>query len=71
MVNAIRGVLLECDPAVKQFILHLNKENTGSHSGFVIMDLDETHLFVDESIVEYLQEKLDDLHEKSYQFKKT
>lgn len=39
-------------------------------NSIVIMDLDETHLFVDEAIIDFLQEKLDDLHEKSYQFKK-
>jgi uncharacterized membrane protein (DUF106 family) len=30
------------------------------------MDLDETHLFVDEKVMKHLQEKLDELHEKSY-----
>ena len=27
MVNAIKGVLLECDPAIKEFILYLNKKH--------------------------------------------
>ena len=35
MVNAISGVLLECDPAIKEFVLYLNKKyNNGMH-GFV------------------------------------
>jgi hypothetical protein len=33
------------------------------------MDLDETHLFVEEKVMQHLQEKLDDLHERSYQKK--
>ena len=39
-----RGVLVRCDPAVKQFILHLDQKYR-----FVIADLDETSVFLDAS----------------------
>ena len=27
MVNVTKGVLVECDPAMKQFLLHLDEKN--------------------------------------------
>jgi len=57
MVNVTKGVLVECDPAVKQFLLHLD-EKVILGKKFVIEDLDETHLFVSAEIVPILQEKV-------------
>ena len=45
------------DPAVKQFLLHLDEKITLGRK-FVIEDLDETHLFVSAEIVPILQEKV-------------
>ena len=63
MVNVMKGVLIECDPAMKQFLLHLDEKLTLG-SSFVLQDLDETHLFVTAEIIEPLQEKIDDLMDK-------
>lgn len=52
-----KGVLVECDPAVKQFLLHLD-EKVILGKKFVIEDLDETHVFVSAEIVPILQEKV-------------
>ena len=49
--------LLFSDPAVKQFLLHLD-EKIILGKKFVIEDLDETHLFVSAEIVPILQEKV-------------
>lgn len=49
--------LLCSDPAVKQFLLHLD-EKVILGKKFVIEDLDETHLFVSAEIVPILQEKV-------------
>lgn len=57
MVNVTKGVLVECDPAVKQFLLHLD-EKVALGKKFVIEDLDETHIFVSAEIVPVLQEKV-------------
>lgn len=57
MVNVTKGVLVECDPAVKQFLLHLDEKMILGKK-FVIDDLDETHLFVSAEIVNILQEKV-------------
>lgn len=68
MVNVSKGVLLECDPAVKQFVLHLDTTRALGCQ-FILEDLDETHLFVAADIVRRLQEKLDDLmKENSFSF---
>ncbi|KAI9319986.1 TFIIH subunit TTDA/Tfb5 [Dichotomocladium elegans] len=62
MVKAVKGVLLECDPTVKQIVLNLNESGN-----FVIEDLDETHLFVEATCVQELQYELDRiLDENSY-----
>jgi len=60
MVNVTKGVLVECDPAMKQFLLHLDEKNE-FHTKFVLLDLDDTHLFINADMVETLQERIDDL----------
>ena len=83
MVNVTKGVLVECDPAMKQLLLHLN-EKLVLGSSFVIQvnklfqmgpmslqftqicfqDLDETHLFISQEVLELLQDKIDELMDK-------
>jgi TFIIH basal transcription factor complex TTD-A subunit len=60
MVKAIKGVLLECDPAVKTIVLDLD-----SKLKFIIADLDETHLFIDSTKVEVVQQRLDEILEEN------
>jgi len=57
MVNVVKGVLIECDPAVKQFLLHLDDKNSLGKK-FIIKDLDTTHLFIASDVVSILQEKM-------------
>lgn len=57
MVKALKGVLLTCDPAVKQLILNLN-EQAGPGSSFLVQDLDETHVLVKADQVERIREQL-------------
>ncbi|RDB26721.1 RNA polymerase II transcription factor B subunit 5 [Hypsizygus marmoreus] len=40
-MRAIRGVLLTCDPAVKQILLTMNEKES-----FIIEDLDDHHLVI-------------------------
>ncbi|KAF9479839.1 nucleotide excision repair TFIIH subunit [Pholiota conissans] len=40
-MRAIRGVLLTCDPAVKQILLMMNEKES-----FIIEDLDDHHLVI-------------------------
>lgn len=60
MVNVLKGVLVECDPAMKQFLLHLDEKLILGRK-FIIQDLDEKHLFISSDIVDTLQAKIDDL----------
>ncbi|KAI5181865.1 TFIIH basal transcription factor complex TTD-A subunit [Nematocida sp. AWRm80] len=52
MVKAIRGTLIECDPSIKQIILRLNREYN-----FIIQDLDDTLLFVDQKYTQKIEEE--------------
>jgi len=63
MVNVTKGVLVECDPAMKQFLLHLD-ESSALGKKFILNDLDETHLFIQADIVKLLQDKIDELMDK-------
>ena len=68
MVNVVKGVLVECDPAMKQYLIHLD-ETQALGQKFIIQDLDETHLFVSADVPEALKAKLDELMEQnSYSF---
>lgn len=59
----MKGVIVECDPAMKQFLLHLD-ETLALGKKFIIQDLDESHLFISTDIVETLQQRVDDLMDK-------
>ncbi|XP_077558674.1 transcription factor B5 [Haemaphysalis longicornis] len=60
MVHVMKGILVECDPAMKQFLLHLDDTNALGQK-FIIQDLDETHVFITAEILETLQNKIDDI----------
>ncbi|XP_018911375.1 general transcription factor IIH subunit 5 [Bemisia tabaci] len=60
MVNVMKGILIECDLAMKQFLLHLD-ETSALGRKFIIQDLDDTHLFISADILETLQARIDDL----------
>uniref|UniRef100_A0A9L0JKW3 General transcription and DNA repair factor IIH subunit TFB5 n=1 Tax=Equus asinus TaxID=9793 RepID=A0A9L0JKW3_EQUAS len=57
MVNVLKGVLIECDPAMKQFLLYLDESNALGKK-FIIQDIDDTHVFVIAELVNVLQERL-------------
>jgi len=50
-------VLIECEPAIKSIIVHLDSEN----NDIIIEDLDESHLVVKENMVHLLKQKLEDV----------
>nr|6TRS_D Chain D, Uncharacterized protein [Thermochaetoides thermophila DSM 1495] len=62
MVRAIRGVLIECEPAIKSIIVHLDSIN----HDFIIEDLDDHHLVVKENMVQILKQKLEDRLRETY-----
>ena len=57
MVRAIRGVLVECDPAIKSIIVNIDNDN----HNFIIEDLDEQRLVINENMMETLKRKLEDV----------
>ncbi len=57
------GISRFSDPAMKQFLLHLD-ETMELGKKFVIKDLDETHIFIAAEILDILQERIDDLMDK-------
>ncbi|VDL97220.1 unnamed protein product [Schistocephalus solidus] len=63
MVNVHKGVLIRCDPAMKQFLIHLS-ENLILGTQFLYNDLDDCHIFIDPEVLPKLQEQVDNLMEK-------
>lgn len=57
MVNVMKGILVKCDPAMKQFLLHLD-EKLMIGSKFILQDLDETHLFISAEALEPLKDQV-------------
>lgn len=51
------------DPAMKQFLLHLD-ETGGLGTSFVLADLDDYHLFISAEIIPILKSRIDDLMDK-------
>lgn len=63
MVKVIKGVLIECDSTMKQFLLYL--DDIGELGGkFILEDFDDTHILIDTEFVDKLKEKIDDLMDK-------
>jgi len=66
MVNVLKGILIKCDdPVMKQFILHLD-EKMKLGSRFVLVDLDDCHLFVQPEVADQLKNLIDEQYEKVY-----
>ncbi|CEG41068.1 general transcription factor iih subunit 5 [Plasmopara halstedii] len=65
MPTANKGVLVKCDAATKQYLLHLNE--TAVQQRFVIEDLDDTHLFIvpDPKVIAFIGKKMDEWNEKN------
>lgn len=59
----MKGILVECDPAMKQFLLHLDDSNALGKK-FIMQDLDETHLFISSDILDTLQNQINELMDK-------
>ncbi|XP_061756503.1 general transcription factor IIH subunit 5 [Nerophis ophidion] len=64
MVNVHKGVLVECDPAMKQFLLFLD-ETMALGKKFILKDLDETHVFILSEVVQTLQERVGELMDQN------
>ncbi|XP_041952236.1 general transcription factor IIH subunit 5 [Alosa sapidissima] len=64
MVNVLKGVLVECDPAMKQFLLYLD-ETSALGKKFIIQDLDDTHVFILAEVVQILQERVGELMDQN------
>ncbi|KAI5191001.1 TFIIH basal transcription factor complex TTD-A subunit [Nematocida sp. AWRm77] len=52
MVKAIKGILLECDPSIKQILARLDREHN-----FIIQDIDDTTLFVENRNLSEIEEE--------------
>ena len=63
MVQVQKGILIECDPQMKQFLLHLDDTNALG-TRFILQDLDATHLFISSDIIDRLKNQIDDLMDK-------
>jgi TFIIH basal transcription factor complex TTD-A subunit len=54
----IQGVLVECEPAIKSILVHIDSTH---HHEFIIEDLDDTHIFVKETMLHLLKQKLEEV----------
>ncbi|XP_045400724.1 general transcription factor IIH subunit 5-like [Lemur catta] len=64
IVNILKGVLIETDPAMKQFLLYLDESNVLGKK-FTSQDIDETHVFVIAELVNILQVRVGELMDQS------
>ncbi|CAL9734345.1 hypothetical protein MOSE0_E03884 [Monosporozyma servazzii] len=61
MARARRGVLLQCDPSIKALIVQIDTKRTD----IILEELDDTHLLVDPSKVEFIKAELNRLLSKN------
>lgn len=60
MVLIQTGIVVTCDPQMKQFLLHLD-DTKALGQKFVLQDLDSTHLLISADVINVLKNKIDDL----------
>ncbi|XP_041501546.1 general transcription factor IIH subunit 5-like [Microtus oregoni] len=60
----LQGILIHCDPAMKQFLLYLDESNALGKK-FIIQDIDDTHVFVIVELVNVLQERVGELMDQN------
>ncbi|KAH7021598.1 RNA polymerase II transcription factor B subunit 5, partial [Microdochium trichocladiopsis] len=53
------GVLVECDPSIKSIIIAIDAER----NEYIIEDLDESHLVIQERMVPQLKKKLEEVRQ--------
>ncbi|KAK6076060.1 RNA polymerase ii transcription factor b subunit 5 [Seiridium cupressi] len=56
-VKGSKGVLIECDPSIKSIIMNIDSE----YNEYILHDLDDTHLVIQENKVQDLKRRLDDV----------
>ena len=56
MPKAIKGALVECDPSIRALIISIDMRR----QDIIIEELDDRHLFIDESKIELLKQELND-----------
>lgn len=61
MARARRGSLIQCDPSIKALIMQLD----ALRSDIILEELDDTHLLVDPSKVEFIKRELNRLLSKN------
>ncbi len=62
MVNVEKGLLVSSDPAMIQFLKHLDEERTIQPTGsFIVRELDSKHVLVKPQVKERLEKKIDSL----------
>ncbi|KAK5958998.1 TFIIH complex subunit TFB5 PWA37_003675 [Arxiozyma heterogenica] len=61
MARARRGILLQCDPSIKALIVQIDFER----HDIILEELDDTHLLVDPSKVEFVKSELNRLLSKN------
>jgi hypothetical protein len=64
MVHVVRGTLIETDIPTKVLILHINEQRPAAEK-FVICELDDTRLFVQQRGLRLIEQKLQEYHDKN------
>uniref|UniRef100_A0A0N4ZQJ3 General transcription and DNA repair factor IIH subunit TFB5 n=1 Tax=Parastrongyloides trichosuri TaxID=131310 RepID=A0A0N4ZQJ3_PARTI len=62
MVNVSKGVFITTDPAVREFLIHLDR-NRELGRPFIIQKLSDRHLLIDSDMLPILKERFDKLME--------
>lgn len=64
MVNTSKGYMIESDPQMIQFLMHLDERQVIKGKPFVIQQLDERRLFVTRDCIDVLEREMLQLMDK-------
>lgn len=63
-MRAVKGTLVSCEEAIRQIMIFIDSKNIASDR-FIVEDLDLTHLLIDASRVEEIEEAIQDILEEN------
>uniref|UniRef100_A0A1I7Z0U2 General transcription and DNA repair factor IIH subunit TFB5 n=1 Tax=Steinernema glaseri TaxID=37863 RepID=A0A1I7Z0U2_9BILA len=65
MVNVKKTMLVRCDPAMRQLLMHLDEDRILGHH-FIVKNLDDRHVLIEADSAKELADKLESLLESEW-----
>lgn len=60
-VKVTRAMMIKCDPAIKEYLIHVDEERKISNVSFIVEELDDNNLLIKPEFLGTIQKQIDEL----------